>query len=110
MIKFHSAVERGLRNRDLSYVRKISMDEKSYKKGHQYITVLTDSDTGTVLDVEQGRTEASAERLLTRTLSPEQLSNITTTCCDMWEAFTNALKKNVQKLNLCTTNFMLSNI
>ena len=106
----HSAVERGLRKRDLSDVRKISMDEKSYKKGHKYITVLTDSSTGTVLDVEQDRTEASAERLLTRTLSVKQLSNITTTCCDMWEAFVNALKKNVQMHNLYTTNFMLSSI
>src|SRR5215471_305005 len=52
----HAAVERGLKRRDLSHVRKISLDEKSYGKGHQYITVLTDSSNGVVLDIEKGRT------------------------------------------------------
>ena len=101
----HSAVERGLKRRDLSNVRKISLDEKSYKKGHQYLTVLTNSITGAVLDVEQDRTEASAERLLTRTFTEEQLSNITTTCCDMWDAFTNALKKKCPNARLVFDKF-----
>lgn len=106
----HSAVERGLAHRDLSDVRQISLDEKSYRKGHQYITVLTDSSTGAVLDVEKDRTQASAERLLHRTLNTEVLTNISTTCCDMWEAFINTLKKTVLTPNLYTINFTLSNI
>ena len=106
----HGAVGRGLERRDLSDVRTISMDEKSYKKGHRYITVLTDSSTGTVLDVEKDRTEASADRLLRRTLNPDRLTCISTTCCDMWDSFINSLKKTVQMPNLYTTNFMLSSI
>ena len=78
----HSSVER-----DLSEIRKISLDEKIYSKGHQYITVLTDSSTGAVLDVEKDRTQASAERLLKRTLNPERLTCISAVCCDMWDAF-----------------------
>jgi transposase len=106
----HSAVERGLAHRDLSDVRQISLDEKSYRKGHQYITVLTDSSTGAVLDVEKDRTQASAERLLHRTLNTEVLTNISTTCCDMWEAFINTLKKTVLTPNLYTINFPPVNI
>ena len=105
-----AAVQRGLDRRDLSNVRKISLDEKSYGKGHKYITVLTNSDTGTILDVEKERTQAAAERLLKRTLNPEILKGISNTCCDMWDPFINALKKTVRKLNLYTINFMLSNI
>jgi transposase len=106
----HAAVRRGLDRRNLSGVRKISLDEKSYRKGHQYITVLTDSTTGTVLDVEKDRTQASAERLLQRTLNPDRLTCIAATCCDMWEAFINALKKIVRTPGLCMTSFTLSNI
>jgi transposase len=104
----HSAVERGLSVRDLSKVSQISLDEKSYKRGHQYISVLTDSSTGAILDVEQGRTEIAADNLLRRTLSPERLSCIVSTCCDMWEPFIKALKKTVRMPNLFTTSFTLS--
>ena len=83
----HSAVERGLSVRDLSDVIQISLDEKSYRKGHQYISVLTDSSTGAILDVEQGRTEMATDNLLRRTLSPDRLSCIVNTCCDMWTVY-----------------------
>ena len=106
----HASVERGLKRRDLSSIRKISLDEKSYGKGHQHITVLTESTTGIVLDVEKDRTQAAAERLLRRTLNPDRLSCITSACCDMWEAFKNALKKTVQMPCSYTINFTLSNI
>jgi transposase len=106
----HAAVERGLARRDLSNVREISLDEKSYGKGHQYVTVLTESKTGAVLDVERARTEAAANRLLQKALSPDRLTCIQTACCDMWEAFLNALKKTVPMPRLYTTNFTLSSI
>ena len=106
----HAAVARGLQRRDLSNVRKISLDEKSYGKGHQYITVLTDSTTGAVLDIEKSRTQEAAERLLKRTLNPDRLTCISAVCCDMWEAFINALKKIVPMPCLYMTNFTLSSI
>jgi len=106
----HAAVERGLHRRNLSNVRKISLDEKSYGKGHQYITVLTDSSTGAVLDVEKSRTQEAAEHLLKRTLNPDRLTCILAVCCDMWEAFINALKKTVPMPGWYTINFTLSSI
>lgn len=89
----HRSVLRGLEQRDLSSIKQISLDEKSYGKGYQYISALTDSRTGTVLDVSKDRTEQSADNLITSTLNPDRLMCITTTCCDMWDAFINALKK-----------------
>jgi transposase len=106
----HAAVARGLSRRDLSHVRQISLDEKSYGKGHQYITVLTDSTTGAVLDVEKDRRQVAADRLLKRTLDPDRLSCISVTCCDMWDAFIHVLKKTVRMPDLFTINFTLSNI
>ena len=104
----HAAVERGLAVRDLSNVTQISLDEKSYKKGHHYISVLTDSSTGAILDVDPERTQAAAETLLKRTLNPDRLSCIKHTCCDMWEPFIKALKKTVRTPSLFTTSFTLS--
>ena len=105
----HRSVERGLKERDLSGVHQISLDEKSYGKGHQYITVLSDSRTGTVLDIEKDRTQQAADKLLTKVLDPDRLTCISATCCDMWDAFINALKKTVRTPNLFTTSFTLSN-
>jgi transposase len=105
----HRSVARGLEKRDLSTVRKISLDEKSYGKGHQYISVLSNSCNGTILDVEKDRTEQAASNLLKKTLNPDRLSCISSTCCDMWDAFINALKKTVQTPSWFTISFTLSN-
>ncbi|MFT3753310.1 MAG: transposase [Paludibacter sp.] len=105
----HRSVLRGLEQRDLSSIKQISLDEKSYGKGHQYISVLTDSRTGTVLEVSKDRTEQSADSLITSALNPDRLMCITTTCYDMWDAFINALKKTVRMPDWYTTNFTLSN-
>lgn len=107
----NNAVERGLLRRDLKDdpMVYLHIDEKSYKKGHQYISVLTDGLGKRVLDVEKDRTQASCERLLEKTLPEEQLGGIKAVCLDMWEPFMAAVKKNVQRLWWCMINFMWSN-
>lgn len=105
----HRAVLRGLKHRDLSSIKQISLDEKSYGKGHQYISVLTDSYTGTVLDVSRYRTEQSTDNLIKNTLNSDRLMCVTTTFCDMWEAFINVLRKTVRMPGWYTINFTLSN-
>lgn len=105
------AVERGLLRRNLKddTIVYLHIDEKSYKKGHQYISVLTDGQGSRVLDVEKDRTQAACERLLEKTLSKEQLGRIKAVCLDMWEPYMAAVKKNVQRLWWCMINFMWSN-
>jgi transposase len=36
----------------------ISIDEKSFKKGHNYVTIVTDCDTKKVIWVSEGHTKA----------------------------------------------------
>lgn len=48
-------VNQGLSTKKHHYLRKIAVDEKSYKKGHEYVSVFTDLDTGEVVFVTQGR-------------------------------------------------------
>ena len=50
------AVSRGLEKRKIDAPPvAIGLDEKSFRRGHDYVTVLTDIDNGRVLEVEHGR-------------------------------------------------------
>ena len=103
----HKAVTRGLSRRDLTKqpVEAVSIDEKSYGKGQQYISVLTDATNGRVLDVIPDRSEEAASALLQKVFNEEQLSTLKRVCCDMWDNYMKALKKTVLKPSLCTTSF-----
>ena len=49
------AVARGLERRQAVPVKYMGIDEKSFRKGHNYISILTDLDRSRVLDVAEGR-------------------------------------------------------
>jgi len=53
------AVRRGLRRRQLGEIRRIGVDETSYQKRHEYVTVVSDLETGCVLHVADDRTGES---------------------------------------------------
>ena len=40
---------------DLSMLRRVAVDEKSQKRGHIYVTIFSDLDTGNVIYVTEGR-------------------------------------------------------
>ncbi len=107
----HKAVERGMSRRNLheDNILHLSIDEKSYGKGHKYVTVLSNPITGQVIDVSKDRTLKSVDEVLKKSLKTTTLENIKSFCCDMWDAFINGLKKTVQMHSLFTINFMLSN-
>ena len=84
------AVERGLKKRDKSRVyRHICMDEKSIRRGHEYVSMLYDGETGQVIEVEAGRTTKSVDNLCAKALTEEQRKVVETVCTDMWDAFIN---------------------
>ena len=53
VIKYY--VSQGLNNKKSNYLRKIAVDEKAYKKGHEYVSIFTDLETGEVIFVTKGR-------------------------------------------------------
>ncbi len=55
-------VNRSAGKMDLSDVRKLHVDETSFKRGHSYVTVIVDGDSHKVIDVEEGRDAATVER------------------------------------------------
>jgi transposase len=101
------AVERGLDRRQLDGLKHLGMDEKSFKRGQSYITLLTDLDQGRVLDVEEERTaEAAAGVWLT--LSPEQKQTVEAVAVDMWEPFIQTVQKQVPNADIVHDKFHIS--
>jgi len=103
----HRFVERGLANRsvDERYYY-LSIDEKAVHKGHNYISVLSDEGSGIVIDVVEGRTKESTDKLCL-TLSQEQRDEVKTICTDMWDAFIYGAKTHFPNAMHCHDNFHL---
>ena len=85
----HLSVKRGMDRRNYSELTfdHLSIDEKSFKKGHHYITVLSHPASGCVLDVEEDRTKEACKKLLSNSLTSEQLTKVSAISMDMWKAF-----------------------
>ena len=85
------AVERGLARRDRgTVVRHLSLDEKSFQRGHNYVTVLSDLTGRRVLDVAPDRTWISTVKLLDYALTYDQKALVEAVSMDMWGPFDSA--------------------
>lgn len=51
-----SAVDRRLSRREEEPIEYVGIDEKSFGKGHDYVSIMTDIDRSRVLEVAQERT------------------------------------------------------
>ena len=105
----HTSTARGLKRRDSSKVvfEELSIDEKSFKKGHNYVSVLSDPKSGCVLDVEQGRDKESCKRLLDKSLTAQQKSQVKKVSMDMWKAFMSGCKQTLPNAKVVHDRFHL---
>ena len=85
------AVKRGLARRGPLAPKRICVDETSFRRGHDYVTVVTDPDRGTVLHVAEGRTVASLASFY-ETLSQACRDGIECVSMDMWKAYIRATR------------------
>lgn len=77
------AVRRGLARRKHVVPRRLGVDETSFQKRHEYVTVVADLDGGVVQHVADGR---GKEALATyyKSFTEEELAQIETVAMDMW--------------------------
>jgi transposase len=80
------AVRRGLERRKPQEPQYLGVDEKSFKKGHKYVTIVTDLDTGHVLYVAADRKQSSLDGFW-KQLSEAQLGKIEGVAMDMCDAY-----------------------
>lgn len=85
------AVTRGLQRRSIKKVRRIGLDEKSFGRGQDYISLMTDLDDPRVLEVVSGRDTDSAVALL-ETLPEKQRRAVEAAAMDMGANFAAATR------------------
>lgn len=87
-------------------LRHIGVDEISYKRGHRYLTVVADHDTGRVVWVAEGRTQQALQGFFDA-LGPERRSRIEAVSMDMATIYRDATRRAVPQAAICFDPFHL---
>ncbi len=88
------AVARGMGRRDRLQPARLCVDETSFQKRHEYVTVITDPDAGHVLHVADDRRTSSLEQFYA-SLDDAQKAGIAGVSMDIWPAFITATLRNI---------------
>jgi transposase len=103
----HNATTRGLVRRKTNNITHLSLDEKSFKKGHHYISVLSNPQTGFILDVEEDRTVKATKKLFNKVLSTKQQKQIETISVDRWQSYLSTAEKRLPNSEIAHDRFHL---
>jgi transposase len=76
--------------RTLSGLKLLCVDELAVRKGHHYLTIVANHETGEVLYVAEDRNSDSLAKFF-KTLTPELLLSIEAIAMDMWDAYLKAV-------------------
>lgn len=88
------AVARGMARRAALSPQRLCVDETSFQKRHEYVTVVTDPDAGHVLHVADDRKTESLEQFYAG-LDAAQKAAIRGVSMDMWPAFITATRRHI---------------
>ncbi len=88
------AVARGQARKQARIIPVVGVDEKAFKKGHRYMTVVCDAQEGHVEYVAEERSEASLAGYF-ESLTPAQRKGIEAVVMDMWPAYIQAASAQV---------------
>jgi len=99
-------VDEAMKNLDFQHVRRIGIDETSCKKGHDYITVFVDMDSGRILFATPGRDSgtvgAFVEWFESHGGSAEHITDVS---CDMSQAFALGVSSNLKNAKITLDRF-----
>jgi len=89
---------------DAINIRRLAIDEIAIMKGHRYLTVIRDYDTGVPIKIIFGRGyEETADALAS--LGKEKLAKITHVSLDMWDPYIKAVKDQCPNAKLVFDKF-----
>ncbi len=103
------AVERGLLRRSTEAVRRVGLDEKSFGRGQDYVSLLTDHDGRRVLEVVPGRDLPSAARLW-ESLPDTQRARVEAATMDMGANFAAATRQAAPLADIVHDRFHVSKL
>lgn len=90
------AVRRGLARREADELPHLGVDEKAFRRGHRYATIVVDIWRSRVLHVSEGREQASLDRFWP-SLTPQQLADVEMVAMDMWQPYINSVQEHLPK-------------
>ena len=85
-------------------LRRIGIDEISYKRGHKYLTVVVDHDTGVLLWAHPGRDQKTLEKFFDR-LGEQRCAEIALVSADAAEWIANVVGARCKNAELCLDPF-----
>lgn len=88
------AVSRGLERRELQPIEELGVDETSFQKRHEYVTVIVNRSDGTVIDVLDDRKKATLKGWLQS--NHRYLQQLRSVSMDMWDAYINAVTEVIE--------------
>ena len=94
--------------RSIPFGEMLSVDEVSYKRGHNYATVLTNYEDGKVIWLESDR--RSGDLIKAYEKLGDNLGKITTVAMDFWAPYEKATRKKIPKAQIVFDRFHLSRI
>jgi len=105
------AVRRGLSRRKLEEISRVGVDETSFQKRHEYVTVVSDIERDRVLHVADDRTSASLDEFW-ELLTPEQLAAIKAVAMDMCAAYVRSTREHVEAADskICFDRFHVAKL
>jgi transposase len=93
----------------LSNLRRIGVDEISFRKRHRYLTVVTDHDTGDVVWVGEGKCSDTLRGFF-EALTPEDRSAIEIVTMDMSQAYQKAVRENLPNATIAFDHFHVAKL
>ena len=90
----HRAVRRGLARRELRPPRRIGVDETSFQKRHEYVTVVNDL-AGSVLYVADGRSQTALDGFFEE-LGSEGCAELEQVAMDMAQPYIRSVRENTE--------------
>jgi transposase len=88
------AVERGLARRKAEEIPYLGVDEKAFRKGHKYLTLVNDLSGSRVLYVAEDREQKSLDGFWP-TLTEKQRDGIAAVAMDMWDPYVNSVQQHL---------------
>lgn len=101
----HRTITRIREGHRIRGLKTIGIDEISYAKGHKYATLVYDLDRACVVWVGAGKRRKTIDIFFAEVLSPEQRARIKWACCDMAEAYMNAIREYCPNATLVLDRF-----
>jgi transposase len=98
------ALQRTFANPDYSSLRLLSIDEISYKKRHQYLTLVLDLERTRVIWVGKGRSQATLEGFFDE-IGEENAQGIEAIAVDMWDPYLAAIEAKSPQANVVFDKF-----